>query len=164
MKLTIFIVCSFFISLMLFAQLSEIETVPNCDIPGGNLESLKGKTVESCKIACEKNKSCKGFSYISGWNHCFLKSKVNKQVTLKIISGYLDENRNPRILTDTDFKGHDLKSLNGIETATECANKCKTNKECIGFAYLDGYNTCWIKDKIRIETAHKKVFYCGVKR
>jgi hypothetical protein len=150
-------------TMTLNAEVSQISLKTNCDIPGGNLKSLKGKTAATCKDECELNKSCKGFTYISGWNRCFLKKKVSKQVTLRITSGYLDENRKPKIMKDTDFKGHDLKSLNGIKSAKECAQKCKTTNECIGFAYLDGYNTCWVKDEIKIETAHKKIFYCGVK-
>ncbi len=125
----------------------------NCDLLGKNMQSLKSTTMESCQATCIANSNCLGAVFISGWNQCFLKSKVKRKVTLVLKSAL----REGVIQIDYDFSGKDLRQLDKANAAL-CQLACQQTKECKGFTYLEGYRSCWIKSTHG--KLFKKIFYC----
>lgn len=46
---------------------------PGTDLPGGDIDVLKGATLDRCQTACGDNSSCKAFTYNEAAKWCFLK-------------------------------------------------------------------------------------------
>jgi len=162
---------NFFLSAILIAltttplAASTIEITENCDIPGGNIKNLKSASPSTCRDECNKLESCKGFTFISGWNRCFLKRKISRKVSLKIHSGEVINQKNGRTMDLTgpniDIPGKDLRKVPNTKTPEICSDLCLKEPKCVAFSYLDGYRDCWLKD--RSGRRQTKTFSCGIK-
>lgn len=138
-----------------------LEKKENCDIPGPALSSMTSRSADDCARECEKNFNCQSYVHISGWNRCFLKSQSNfKQLT--ITAGKKIEGGSLEYLKHHDIAGRDMESAKA-STAEACSEACKKNEKCVGFAYLDGYQTCWLKDQLKSGKLYSKIFTCGRK-
>jgi len=105
---------------------------------------------------------CKAFSYVSGWNRCFLKSKFTQEIPLKIYSGtYNGEVTKLPEGYNIDYPPGDFLRLENIMTPLECKNRCLLNEKCKAFSYLDAYKSCFLKNKLSAK--QDKIFSCGKK-
>ena len=143
----------------------EGKIIQNCDYPVGTIESLKAKTAKACSERCVSTEACKAYTFISGWNKCFLKGKVGKRFSVKMKSGDKSLPLTPQgrlaIHDDKDHSGKDIKQAKNINSSQACASRCQTDTACFAFTYIDGYQTCWLKS--RPGKLRNKVFYCGEK-
>jgi hypothetical protein len=55
----------------------------NTDFPGGDFETLKGTALEQCARVCASEARCKGFTYNSSVQWCFLKSDIGTPVAMQ---------------------------------------------------------------------------------
>lgn len=136
----------------------------HCDLPGGDLSNASAASPQVCATTCEGHATCKAWTYISGWNRCFLKSKQPKPVKLRIHAAQIEGDgqggrRLGTIYEDHDDSGKDLRRVTKIRSAADCGKACLDEPQCQAFAFLDGYGDCWLK-KNRGNT-RPKVFYCG---
>ncbi len=145
---------------------AKIEIIEHCDIPQNNLKSIKNSNPQDCAKACQDEPKCLGFSFISHWNRCFLKSKVKRKFTIEMHAGQVLENKAAErkmgpISRFADSTGKDLKILYGLKSVEACVEKCLARKDCLSFNYMVGYASCVLK-KERGKIVEKK-FYCGEK-
>ncbi|MFK7874006.1 MAG: PAN domain-containing protein [Oligoflexales bacterium] len=153
MKTVVFIVV--FLSQEVFSKNLNVDV--GCDLIGDHLKTLKKDlSKETCQQLCASHRLCDGFVFVSGWNRCFLKKNIQRQVRVRMISG----RKNQKGRENFDFSGKDIKQLSA-STVKKCRNMCRHEVLCHGFTYIEGYSTCWIK---REGDLRQKVFYCGVKR
>jgi hypothetical protein len=159
-----FLLILIFLSQRGFAN--EVSLKTHCDIPGNNLSSENMKTPESCQKKCLETKACLGFTFISGWNRCFLKKKIKQQNPLRFYSGYFKTVDGLKHIAeeayDIDYPKYDLKKISPVKNPKECKEHCLKEEKCVAFGYLEGYLDCWLKDKLAKKQT--KIFYCGVKK
>ena len=150
------------LTFVLATHLAASNTPPiekGCDIPGNNLRSSKEKSAESCANICGKDDKCKGFTFISGWNKCFLKTRVKTKAKVTMIAAH--KNAAFKLHHDHDNSGKDFKNV-PLDSAELCIEECRKSSKCQGFSYIKGYRSCWLKKtQGRI---FPKVFYCGAKK
>jgi len=107
--------------------------------------------------ACDSDASCRGFTFVSGWNRCFLKSKIARFAILRFVSAAKGGSPQP----DFDNTRKDLRRVIHLKTPLACSRACGSEPKCTGWTYLDGYGDCWLKSGVgRLKP---KVFYCGTK-
>lgn len=143
---------------------SAVQT--HCDLPGGDFSNASAPSAETCSASCAAAPQCKAWTFISGWNRCFLKSKQPKRANLRIHAAQIEEDAKGgrqlgTIKEDHDDSGKDLRRITKIRSAADCGQACLEEPQCKGFAYLDGYSDCWLK-KTQGKT-RPKVFYCGMR-
>ena len=136
-----------------------IKIEEGCDIPGNNLKSSKEKSPPLCAEACDKEPKCKGFTFISGWNKCFLKSKVKTQAKVTMIAAHNKDGF--KLHFNHDNSGKDFKNI-VLDSEKLCLDECRKNSKCKGFSYIKGYRSCWLKKTLG--RVFPKVFYCGIKK
>ena len=126
-----------------------------CDYVGPPIKSSKVSSPQSCLDECLLNKSCQSFTFISGWNRCFLKGTPSRKVNVIMISG----NKSSMPISDRDHSGKDLKKIEHIPSAKQCQEKCNDHDKCKAFTYIQGYSSCWLKKLPGKLFA--KIFFCG---
>ena len=143
---------------------SAVQT--HCDLPGGDLSNAAAATAEACAESCDAVPACKAWTFISGWNRCFLKSKQPRLAKLRIHAGHVEadgkgERKLGVIQEDHDDTGKDMRRVTKVRSAAECGAECLKEPRCEGFAFLDGYGDCWLKQNQG--KTRPKVFYCGLR-
>lgn len=133
------------------------EVKPRCDIPGKAFESVKNTAFPECVQRCRVLKNCKAVTFVTHWNRCFIKDKISRLVPVSLISG--EKSSIEQI--DFDYTGKDfLKKV--AKSSKQCAKHCQESSECLGFTFIKGYRTCWLK-KSKGKFI-KKHFYCAIKK
>jgi PAN domain len=140
---------------------SHITRQKDCDIAGAAISSKPSPNAEQCEQLCQQTTACLSYVFISGWNRCFLKD-IKKITPLTIAAGKKNDDGTMTHWDHHDIGGRDLLSLKA-KNIGECEKKCSEDTRCVGFAFLDGYQTCWIKDKLKSGKPYPKVFFCGTK-
>lgn len=137
-------------------QVFGVEFKEHCDLIGKELRSLSRTQKDTCKDQCLKDPACQGAVFISAWNKCFLKSEVKREHKVIMSSGL----KNGTLKKAHDFSGKDYKKLD-LGDSDKCQKACQQEGQCIGFTYIGGYRTCWLKRTTgRI---FPKTFYCFAK-
>jgi hypothetical protein len=129
----------------------------DCDNPSANLRSLPTATPELCRDACQQEAKCQAFVFISGWKRCFLKGQTGRNVTVKMYSGF-KEGAVGETKERSDNSGKDFKRV-VVNHQDKCWQACQDQAECMGYTFIAGYDTCWLK-KTKGKL-YPKVFYCG---
>ncbi|MBQ46646.1 MAG: hypothetical protein CMP10_04020 [Zetaproteobacteria bacterium] len=138
----------------------KVSLKANCDLPGQNLKSFNVAKPKDCREACTNNQKCNGFSFISGWNKCFLKVTSRAAVEIRFFSGELGSNREVASSGwDIDYSGKDLKKIPYVTDGKACSIACIKDPKCKAFGYISGYRDCWLKKTIG--KSRHKVFWCG---
>lgn len=133
----------------------------NCDLNGKDLAAKNLPDQQSCQDYCDQEQGCRGYVFISGWGKCFLKSKVVRQSSVKMISGKkdLDRRLGPiEIFDDHDNSGKDMRRVTNVKDGASCAQECQNDAACKGFTLIGGYGDCWLKSTSG--KIYSKVFYC----
>jgi hypothetical protein len=133
----------------------------NCDVPNDSLKVLEKVSREDCQAACEEQSECKGILYITGWQRCTLKTRMDRTARLKFISGEMDDKRAYSLHEGFDHSGKD-RERQVLDSADACGKACGASPDCAAFTYLDGYRVCWLKNKGGRLRA--KNFLCGVRK
>ena len=139
---------------------TPISKQTNCDIPGPALSSQHTKDADQCSGLCQNELRCRSYVFISGWQRCFLKSQ-NKVTSLTIAAGKKNDDGSITQWDHHDLVGRDMRSARAKDV-DECGSICTQDTKCVGFAYLDGYQTCWLKDQLKSGKPYAKTFSCGV--
>jgi PAN domain len=77
-------------SLRKSVRTSEIEMLPQIDLPGGDMfpNSTKVDSAQKCLRLCEKTNGCNGFSYVTSNKACWLKASfVEATDSPAVVSG-----------------------------------------------------------------------------
>lgn len=139
----------------------EIQT--NCDITGPDIKTMKTESPEVCATACQAELSCQGWSFISGWNKCFLKSKIASKTDVRMFAGRVDRSSDPAAISlsgwQKDDSGKDFRRIAPVKKSDECADACVKDAKCLAFVFIEGYQVCWLKKTVGKFT--DKVFSCG---
>ena len=131
----------------------------NCDLLGPTVKSKSVSDPTACQEFCTQEK-CAAFTFVSGWNKCFLKRSARRPRTISIASGTLKNKRSTfEINVDIDNSGKDIKQVSA-KSATACGQACQKFAACVAFAFISGYDSCWLKKTRGKEVAKK--FYCGL--
>jgi hypothetical protein len=142
---------------------SSVET--DCDVTGSEIRSLKQASPEVCAATCEAEASCRGWSFISGWNKCSLKSTIKSKTKVRMYSGRVDRSKSPAMISlegwQKDESGKDFRRVAPVTRAEDCSNECLKDQRCLAFVFIDGYQVCWLKKSIG--KFSDKVFTCGQK-
>lgn len=135
----------------------------HCDLTGPDIRALPTADATVCAATCEAEAACRGFSFITGWNRCFLKSKVKGRHTVRMYGGELadKERRVERAAYDTDYSGKDFRKVAPENDKDACAKACVDDARCKAFVLIEGYRVCWLKESVG--RARPKMFQCGVK-
>lgn len=145
------------------AQVSPVET--GCDVTGPDIKSLKQTDAAACQVACENLQACRGWSFISGWNRCFLKSKINSKTNVRMYAGRINrQGKSPFIAQegwDKDDSGRDYRKVAPLMRVEDCSAECTKDERCMAFVFINGYKTCWLKESTGRWS--NKVFSCGIK-
>ena len=48
-------------------------------------------------------------------------------------------------MDNLDFKGADIDSVFGVETASECYRRCEEHDSCLAYTYVKSEQVCWLK-------------------
>ncbi len=135
-----------------------------CDIPGGDLRQLPLASAQLCARDCSIDAQCVGFTFVSGWNRCFLKNQVKRRVSLQMISGDVRLGgtmvNEVKASADHDHSGKDQRKISPVASAETCAEKCRMDDMCQAFTYLKGYGDCYLKGSGKLRA---KTFTCGYK-
>ena len=135
----------------------------HCDIAGAGAPQ-KTADAAACRDLCTTTATCAAFVFVSGWNRCFLKDKKARVATLRFYAGYIDATAAARPVAeagyDRDDSGKDMRSLPHTKTAAACASACVDEPRCRAFAYLEGYDACYLKSTHG--SLRAKVFSCGL--
>lgn len=170
------------ISLLLSpSALSKNETVmkdaayeKHCDVTGPDLRAMSVKDVSLCSDACKNEKNCRGFSFISGWNRCFLKKEIKSRHKVRMFAGKIEDSKDDvsgtdkkiierKIIVegyDKDLSGKDFKKVAPENNKDKCAESCKNDAKCKAFVLVEGYQVCWLKESVG--NLKEKIFYCGL--
>jgi hypothetical protein len=153
-------------SALLLATLLSAAVQLHCDLPGGDLSNSAQASPEACAAVCAAEAGCKAWTFISGWNRCFLKAKLQKQAKLRIHAAQVDDDGKGgrqlgKIHEDHDDSGKDLRRVTKVKTAEACGQECLAEPQCQAIAFLDGYGDCWLK-KSKGRT-RPKIFSCGTR-
>lgn len=138
----------------------------HCDLPGGNRSHQATVSAEACATACSTDPACQAWSFVGGWNRCFLKQKSAKPVKLQIHAAQIERDAQGvrqlgKIHLNHDSSGKDLRRISTVKDAEACGQLCVEEAQCESIAFLDGYGDCWLKkNKGRL---FPKVFYCGLR-
>jgi hypothetical protein len=142
-----------------------IEVRSNCDIPANNLRNFSIKDEKLCSAACTKEEKCRGFTFISHWNRCFLKERVEKIFDIEMHAGQVLQSPSPRSLgpikAQSDSTGKDIRIINAVENIESCSIHCLNDIRCQSFAFIQGYGTCALKKDLG--KIVEKIFFCGKK-
>jgi len=137
-----------------------------CDVPAADLAHQTTPSADACEAACAARPECAGFTFISGWGRCNLESDASRRVTVHLWAAHVDTVDGARVAQpparDTDDNGKDLPG--GPWSAADpaaCASLCVGRLECVGYVFVEGYATCWLK---ATQGAHTpKQFTCGAR-
>ncbi len=151
--------------LVVWAGGAKASVEDHCDMGGEVTKSVTVNSGEDCEKTCDQDPDCKGFSFVSGWNKCFLKSKAGGAHKITFISQTIEMRGQERVLgekkVDFDHSGKDLRKVSPVQDEDQCGKECNSEKECKGYVYIKGYRDCWLK---KTEGKFKaKIFYCGSK-
>ena len=131
-------------------------TKENCDIVGSEMSSLKAKSPAECAARCQATKGCGYATYISGWGRCFLKRESKREVAVRMVSGERGDT-GFTVREQHDNSGKDFKRL-ALSGSDACQTACEQENACLGFTFIAGYDTCWLKkSKGKL---YSKTFYC----
>jgi hypothetical protein len=137
-----------------------------CDVPAADLASVPSADVDACEALCRERADCAGFTFVSGWDRCKLEADASRRVTVHLVSAALRLVDGVRTLDpptrDADHSGKDL--AGGPWTAADasaCAATCVGEPACVGYVFVEGYATCWLKATEGSVTP--KTFTCGVR-
>lgn len=141
----------------------SVET--NCDVTGPDIKSMKQPDAKACLAACEELTTCRGWSFISGWNRCFLKSGIKSKTAVRMYAGRLDRGASPVTVVqqgwDKDDSGTDFRKVAPLSRSEECTDECLKDHRCVAFVFIEGYRVCWLKKSIGKWS--DKTFSCGVR-
>ena len=48
-------------------------------------------------------------------------------------------------MDNLDFKGADIDSIFGVETASACYQRCEEHESCLAYTYVKSEHVCWLK-------------------
>lgn len=137
----------------------------HCDVTGPDLRTSRLGDAKSCQMLCQRDEACRGWSYISGWNRCALKSAIKSKAKVRMYAGRVDRGMQPAKVAqeswDFDDSGVDYRKIAPLNEASACAQACQKEDRCQAFVFIDGYRVCWLKKSIGQWAS--KVFYCGRK-
>ena len=135
----------------------------DCDITGTDLRTSKEGSAEDCSKACESDGGCRGWSFISGWNKCFLKSNMKSKTKVRMYAGIVDRSKNPAVVLQDgwqkDNSGKDFRRIAPLKDHRECSTECINDERCKAFVFIEGYQVCWLKQSAG--RMYDKVFSCG---
>lgn len=121
-----------------------------CDMPGANLATSSAQSAEQCEATCGERADCGGYTFVSGLNRCTLEQPGAKSFEVHMHAARLLVSDGQRSTTepkaDHDHGGRDLEpSPRDLPTTTACAAACVSTEACVGFVYIQGYRSCWLK-------------------
>ena len=132
------------------------------------LMPLKGVALEGCIEACNRDASCKAFTYNKPNSACFLKSYGARVVgNQNAVAGYKSEiesnlTMSPMtVLEKTDFPGGDFKKVTKVDFES-CLSQCEENSSCVAFTYVRRHKICWLKSSVS-EPARNKSAISGLR-
>ncbi|MDA7949208.1 MAG: PAN/Apple domain-containing protein [Hyphomicrobiaceae bacterium] len=64
-------------------QLDRLTILADTDIPGGDYDSSKDRTLQGCRYDCLQDKRCKAYTYNHKAKVCFLKERISKRARFK---------------------------------------------------------------------------------
>jgi PAN domain/HdeA/HdeB family len=134
----------------------------NFDLPGGDLRRLERVDLDKCAVACESDRDCHAYSY-DKWNRwCFLKSKPT---TLTLDPGSTSAVKSSSVQpassiaavrmedrTAKAFAGADHQMASGLSVES-CQERCRQDRECLGYTYLKKDKSCHLFTDITTFTA-----------
>ena len=126
------------------AQENYAETVEiDCDLTGPDLRTSKESSPEACSALCKSEAGCRGWSFISGWNKCFLKSKIKAKTKVRMYAARVDRSKSPAVISlegwHKDDSGKDLRRIAPISRAEDCSSECIKDERCLAFVFIEGY-------------------------
>jgi hypothetical protein len=145
-------------------SLRQMESHEDCDIPAAGFASSKAKDAADCSNQCIDNLKCQAFVFVSGWNRCFLKDSVRVVKGIQMFAGGVERvvGKDPVVQAFgamKDHRGKDLRNIPQTRSEESCQQHCLTEKACVGYVWISGYDSCWLK-KTKGAALDKR-FYCG---
>lgn len=135
-----------------------------CDIPTSPLATVPASNVAACSQACADQPGCGAYTFISGWDRCRLHAPTTRRVNVRMFAATLALVSGERTLSapqpDMDHRGRDLESApRDLPSAEACGQACLQEPSCMGYAYVEGYRSCWLKATDGV--LQPKTFTCG---
>lgn len=149
------------LSLVPFANAQAVyERRAPCDIPTPILTTVPADDVEACEQACTATAGCGAYTFVSGWDRCKLHAPTDRHVAVRILAGVVANGVALTPAPDHDHTGKDLeRAPRDLPEASACAAACVATTGCVGYSYVEGYRSCWLK---QTEGALvPKTFACG---
>ena len=119
-----------------------------CDVPTPPIASQPASDADACEQACRERTDCGAWTFVSGWGQCRLHAPTDRRVGVHLVAGTLvGVERTPGpTLRDHDHPGRDLEPApRDLPSADACAAACVGTAACVGFVYVEGYRSCWLK-------------------
>ena len=70
-------------------------------------------------------------------------------------------------MDNLDFKGADIDSIFGVETASACYQRCEEHESCLAYTYVKSEHVCWLKgegDTLLTRSSRASVLYVRARR
>ena len=135
----------------------------DCHFSGSAEKNFKSPDATACQKSCLTFPDCRQFNFISGWNRCFIFTENTKKTKVvihaaKVTHEKLEKSATIKRRFDNSGKDIDKKPLR-VKEPEACAKECQSRKDCKGFSFIEGYDSCWLKNSHG--DMRSKVFYCG---
>lgn len=121
-----------------------------CDMPDADLARTTVDSAEACEATCSARADCGGYTFVSGLNRCALEKPGAKAFELQMFAARIQVEDGRRSTTepepDHDHAGKDLETApRDLPSPAACATACVDTASCVGFVYIQGYRSCWLK-------------------
>ena len=151
------------LAVLVFALSSYAQTFDRfapCDIPTSPLSTVAAADVNACEALCAASDACGAYTFVSGWDRCKLFAPTTRHVGVRITAGLVANGVVTAQQEDHDNTGKDLESVpRDLPDANACGAACVATAGCVGFSYVEGYRSCWLKRTEGVLVS--KAFRCG---
>ncbi|HEX2644869.1 MAG TPA: PAN/Apple domain-containing protein [Thermoanaerobaculia bacterium] len=135
---------------------------PGYDRRGDDYTSFRGRDLNECQRACNRESRCRAYTFDTRSGDCYLKSRVNKgQRDGGMVTGYktdggAGETRPPYpgggggSLTEEsgrDRKGNDYDSFRS-RSLDDCKQECRRDSRCQAYTFIRSSRECYLKNRI----------------
>jgi hypothetical protein len=136
---------------------ATLEKLSDTDFFGMDLlpNGIRDISIQTCEIACKRNKACAAYSYVTATRWCWLKAGIeNFSFASGVISAVVDQEKiNPEIFdrpfletTGHDIPGYDIypRGLKNM-SLDQCRHACQALSGCRAFSYVPKRRWCFPK-------------------
>ena len=143
-----------------FAQ-GAFERHDGCDVPTPVLSSVSVDDVDACERSCTATTGCGAYTFVSGWDRCKLHAPTDRHVAIRMFAAVVTDGVLTSPRAEHDNTGRDLESTpRDLPSAAACGEACSATSGCLGYSYVEGYRSCWLKKTAGVLV--EKTFTCGV--